>query len=395
MVSELNAYIKKLVSGDILLSFVEVEGEISNFTHHYSGHMYFSLKDENSKIKCIMFSTDNKLIDFIPTNGLKVVISGSVSVYEKDGTYQIYVKLMKKQGVGELYKKFNLLKEKLEAEGLFLLKHKKQIPYLPKKIGVVTSSTGAAIKDIVSVLRRRFPAVNILVYPSLVQGDNAPKEIIKSLKYLDSREDVELIIVGRGGGSYEELFCFNDEELARCIFGLKTPVISAVGHESDFTISDLVSDMRASTPSVAAELAIPNKNNLKESLFYIIAKIEKSVSRTIEGSFNNLTNLERRLDYINPIQRINERKIYIDRIFKTLDHAMELRLIGEEKHLLSLYNRLNIYDPALIIKRGYSLVYNANKDLVKSIESLKIEDNLHIILKDGMVKTKIFKIEED
>jgi exodeoxyribonuclease VII large subunit len=395
MVYELNNYIKKLISGDILLSFVEVEGEISNFTHHYSGHMYFSLKDEKSRIKCIMFATDNKSIDFEPSNGLKVVISGSVSVYEKDGSYQIYVKLMKKQGLGELYKKFNLLKEKLDKEGLFLLDSKKELPYLPKTIGVATSSTGAAVRDIVSVLRRRFPAINILIYPCLVQGDNAPVDIIKSLKYLDKRDDVELIIVGRGGGSYEELFAFNDEELARCIYGLNTPVISAVGHESDFTIADLVADVRAATPSAAAELALPEKNSLKEKLQYTATKIEKRVSRKIEDNCNYLNNVEKRLHYLNPIQKINDKRMNLDKIFKNLDHSIELKFLNEEKHLLSLFNRLNIYDPLLSIQRGYSLVYNQNKDLVKSIESVNVEDDLYIKLKDGIIKTRVLKIKED
>lgn len=395
MVSELNGYIKKLISGDILLSFVEVEGEISNFTHHYSGHMYFSLKDQSSRIKCIMFQTDNKSIDFEPKNGLKVVISGSVSVYEKDGSYQIYAKLMKKQGLGELYKKFNLLKEKLDKEGLFLLNSKKELPYLPKTIGVATSSTGAAIRDIVSVLRRRFPAVHILIYPCLVQGDNAPKDIIKGLRYLDKRNDVELIIVGRGGGSYEELFAFNDEDLARCIYGLNTPVISAVGHESDFTISDLVADIRAATPSAAAELALPDKNSLRDSLYYLTTKIEKKVFRKIEDNKNYLNSVEKRLYYLNPIQKINDRRIHLDKIFKTLEHSIELRMINEEKHLLSLYNRLNIYDPLLSIQRGYSLVFNQNNDLVKSVETINIEDNLYIKLKDGVIKTKVLKIKEE
>jgi len=392
MVSELNGYIKKLISGDILLSFIEVEGEISNFTHHYSGHMYFSLKDEKSRIKCIMFQTDNKSIDFEPSNGLKVVISGSVSVYEKDGTYQIYVKIMKKQGLGELYKKFNLLKEKLEKEGLFRLSSKKGLPYLPKKIGVATSSTGAAIRDIVSVLRRRFPAVDILIYPCLVQGDNAPKDIIKGLKYLDKRDDVDLIIVGRGGGSYEELFAFNDEELARCIFGLSTPLISAVGHESDFTIADLVADIRAATPSAAAELALPEKNSLSERLWNLGTKIEKRVFRNIEDNNYYLNNIEKRLHYLNPIQKINDRRMNLDKIFKTLDHCIELSFLDKEKHLLSLYNRLNVCDPLLSIQRGYGLVFNENKDLVKSIENLSLDDNLYIKLKDGIIKTKVLEI---
>ena len=395
MVSEVNGYIKKLFSGDILLSFVEVEGEISNFTHHYSGHMYFSLKDEKSRIKCIMFQTDNASIDFEPSNGLKVVISGSVSVYEKDGTYQIYVKLMKKQGLGELYKKFNLLKEKLDGEGLFLLGSKKQLPYLPKKIGVVTSSTGAAIRDIVSVLRRRFPPVDILIYPALVQGDNAPKDIIKGLKFLDKKDDVDLIILGRGGGSYEELFCFNDEELARTIYKLKTPVISAVGHESDFTISDLVADVRAATPSAAAELAIPEKRALKESLLNLTIKIEKRTYRKIKDDLNYLESLEKRLYYLNPIQKINDKRVYLDKLFKDLDHSIQLKLLGKEKHLLSLYNRLNIRNPQLSIQKGYSLVFNENKHLVNSIETINIDDNLYIKVKDGIIKTKVLKIKED
>lgn len=395
MVSEVNSYIKKLISGDILLSFVEVEGEISNFTHHYSGHMYFSLKDEKSRIKCIMFESDNGSIDFVPSNGLKVVISGSLSVYEKDGTYQIYVKLMKKQGLGDLYKKFNLLKEKLDKGGLFLLEKKKPLPYMPKKIGVVTSSSGAAIRDIVSVLKRRFPPVEILIYPSLVQGDNAPKDIIKSLTYLDKREDVDLIIVGRGGGSYEELFCFNDEALARAIYSLKTPVISAVGHESDFTICDLVADVRAATPSAAAELAIPSRTSLRKELLNLIVKIEKRTYRKIKDDFSYLEGLEKKLFYLNPIQKINDKRVHLDKLFKRLEHSIALKILGEEKKLLSLYNRLNIKNPELSIQRGYSLVFTEDKHLINSVVNVNIDDDLYIRVKDGIIKTRVLKIKED
>ena len=279
MVSEVNGYIKKLFAGDILLTYLQIEGEISNFTHHYSGHMYFSLKDDKSRIKCVMFKGDNETIDFKPKDGMRVVISGQVSVYEKDGSYQVYARRMQKQGLGDLYRAFEELKKKLSEEGLFDTDRKKTLPGIPKKIGVVTSSTGAAIRDITSILKRRYPAVHMLLYPALVQGDGAPKDIIKALKYLDSRDDIEVIIVGRGGGSFEELGAFNDEALARCIADMNTPVISAVGHETDFTIADFVADIRAATPSAAAELAVPDRRSLLDEIDSIGRSVLSDMTR--------------------------------------------------------------------------------------------------------------------
>ena len=265
-VSQVNNYIKRVFTSDMILSNLSVEGEISNFKHHYSGHMYFSLKDEKSKIKCIMFKSDNESLKVQLENGSKVIATGYVSVYEKEGDYQFYIRHVKESGVGNLYKMFEDLKKKLELEGLFNESKKKPIPFMPRKIGVVTSSSGAAIKDIINVIQRRFPPTDILIYPTLVQGNQAAKEICQGLTYFDNREDIDLIITGRGGGAMEELFAFNDEEVARTIHGLKKPIISAVGHETDFTIADFVADLRAPTPSAAAELAVPELGSLIDNV---------------------------------------------------------------------------------------------------------------------------------
>ena len=296
-VSEVNGYIKRIIAGDIVLSNLQVEGEISNFKHHYSGHMYFSLKDDKSKIKCVMFKSDNENIGIKLEEGTKVTASGYVSVFDREGDYQIYIRNIETRGTGDLYKAYENLKNKLQKEGLFDEKNKKEIPFLPKKIGIVTSGTGAAIKDIVSIIRRRYPPCNLLIYPTLVQGINAPKELINGLNYLDNLEDVDLIIAGRGGGSIEELFAFNDEDLARTIYNLKKPIISAVGHESDYTIADFVADLRAPTPSAAAELAVPDMSFLYDNLNSKYRSLMNYYNKTIETVKNELRMVEKSLRF--------------------------------------------------------------------------------------------------
>lgn len=394
MVSEVNQYIKKLIGSDMLLSSIQIEGEISNYTHHYSGHMYFSLKDEKSRIRCVMFKGDNANVDFRPKDGAKVTVTGSISVYEKDGSYQVYVRKMEKQGIGDLYKAFNILKDKLQEEGLFDSRHKMDLPAFPKKIGVVTSSTGAAIRDIVSILKRRYPPVKIVVFPALVQGDGAPSSIIRGLEALDGMDDVELIITGRGGGSMEELFAFNDERLARCIFNLKTPVISAVGHESDFTIADLVADVRASTPSAAAELAVPDRETLLEDLRQIGWTIERLVQRSIQDERSKLLSYSRTLSYVNPEQRIMDRRMELDNALRVLQHAIEKRLMREEKNLSGLNNRLQLANPEAILDKGYGIVTDHAGKVRKGITELHKDDRLYILMKDGKADIVVVDKEE-
>ena len=344
-VYEVNNYIKRIISGDMVLSNLKIEGEISNFKHHYSGHMYFSLKDDRSKIKCVMFRADNEQLHIKLEEGMKIIASGYVSVYDRDGDYQFYIRSIEEKGVGDLYKAFEELKKKLQKEGLFEESRKKKIPYLSKKIGVVTSSTGAAIRDIVSIIKRRYPPCDILIYPTLVQGTNAPMELCQGLKYLDDRLDIDLIIMGRGGGSFEELFAFNDEKLARTISNLKTPIISAVGHETDFTISDFVSDLRAPTPSAAAELAVPDISYLYNNLNNKYDILSNFILKKLHTYKNDLNMAERALRYNDPSINIRDKKLDIDNLYKELNYSVEKILSKEIKRLILLENRLKILDP--------------------------------------------------
>src|SRR5699024_9558230 len=341
-VSELNQYIKRVFASDFILSNVSVEGEISNYNHHYSGHRYFSLKDEKGKLKCVLFKNNSKCLDLDLKDGMKVIVSGYVSIYERNGNYQLYVKSIKKSGLGDLYIAYEKLKKKLNNEGMFNDDEKKEIPFYPKTIGVVTSLTGAAIKDIITVLRRRNPGINIIIYPSLVQGKEAPKSICEGLKYLDNREDIDLIITGRGGGSIEELFAFNDEEVARTIFNMKTPVISAVGHETDFTIADFVSDLRAPTPSAAAELAVPKVENLKENVDNIYDKLLHEFLNIKDFKQNYLTILKKDLEHNNPMSKLNESRQALDYLFKELNYNMNIQIETHKNNLKQIGNKLNL-----------------------------------------------------
>ena len=393
-VSELNGYIKRIISGDIMLSNVQVEGEISNFKHHFSGHMYFSLKDEKSKIPCVMFKGDNDNLNIKLEEGLKIIATGYVSVYDRDGSYQLYIKKIEQKGKGDLFKKYEELKKKLEDEGLFDATTKKEIPYLPKCIGVVTSLTGAAVRDIVSVLKRRYPPCNIIIYPTLVQGLEASKEICKALKYLDSMGNIGLIITGRGGGSIEELFAFNDEELARTIYNLKTPVISAVGHETDFTIADFVADLRAPTPSAAAELSVPDISHLNDSLKNKYKVLMNLYIKKINSHKQELRLYQRSLDYNSPTRIITVGKQEIDGLFKDLTHSIDKKLRNETNRLSSLENKLNMLDLSMNLGKGFGILYDESGKVIKSIDDLFINQKLNILLEDGKLKTIITNINK-
>lgn len=392
-VSEVNNYIRRLFSRDMILTKIDVEGEISNFKHHYSGHMYFTLKDSKSKIRCVMFKEDNLNCNINLEDGMNIVASGNISIYEKEGNYQLYIRTVEEQGLGELYKKFEILKHKLEKEGIFG-KKKKQLPFMPKNIGVVTSSTGAAIRDIINVIKRRNPITNIYIYPALVQGDNAPFEIIEGLEYFDSCEHIDLIITGRGGGSYEELFAFNDENLARYIYNLKTPIISAVGHETDFTIADLVADKRAPTPSAAAEIAVPNMGHLSESLDDKFNMLNSLMTRRISIEKNSLVMLGKYVDYFNPVPIILNKKQDLDYLMKELNDSLDRFFLDESNKLKEFQSSLKFYQKYISLDSGYGIIHDSSNKIIKSIDEIKLKDKLSVFLNDGLLEVVVTDINK-
>lgn len=394
-VSEVNNYIKRVLQTDMILSNISIEGEISNFKHHYSGHMYFNLKDEKGKIKSVMFKRDNENLVFNPKEGMKVIATGYISLYEREGEYQLYIRHMKESGVGDLYKDFEALKKKLQDEGMFDDKYKKPLPFMPKTVGVVTSATGAAIRDIINVIKRRYPPCNIIVYPALVQGEDAPGEICRGLKYLDSRDDVELIIAGRGGGSIEDLFSFNSEDVARTIFHMNTPVISAVGHETDFTIADFVSDLRAPTPSAAAELCVPDIYHLTSNINDMFNKLESLISRHILKHHREINYLRKNIEYFNPLNRLKEKEQELDSIFKDLNHSIEHKISKEKNRLNLIKSNLDFLNPLLALEKGYGLVTDKEDKFIHSIKSLNISDKIYISLRDGKIEAEVKNLKED
>ena len=394
-VGEVNSYIKRIFAGDMILSNIQVEGEISNFKCHYSGHMYFSLKDDKGKIRCVFFKGDNENSDTNLENGDKVVATGYISVYEKEGDYQLYIRSIKGKGQGDLFKAFELLKKKLELEGLFNESTKKLLPYMPKKIGIVTSATGAAVRDIITIIKRRYPACEILIYPALVQGPNAPRDIIKGLVYLDSRADIDLIITGRGGGSLEELFAFNDEQLARTIYGLETPIISAVGHETDFTIADFVADLRAPTPSAAAELAVPNLADLHRMLYSKYNYLVSNYNRWIGSHKKELQILSGELKFNSHVLKLKDKRQETDNLFKDIMYTLDKRLDGENKRLMKLKHRLSLLNPSIGLENGYGILLDESGFLIRSIDGISINENIEIIMKDGKLNTKVTKIHKE
>ena len=414
-VTAVTRYLKHKIESDDNLRKIYIKGEISNFKAHSSGHFYFSIKDENSVIRAIMFSTHAKKLGFIPTEGMKVLVTGSISVYEATGNYQIYVEELIEDGIGNLFIAFTKLKEKLEKEGLFDPKHKKKIPKYPKKVGIVTASTGAAIRDILSTIKRRYPLCETYLFPCLVQGDTAPVDIIKKVKQADNF-GVDVLIVGRGGGSFEDMNCFNDEELARTIYNLKTPVISAVGHEVDYTIIDFVSDLRAPTPTGAAEMAVPNlydlQNNLKQYNIRLNEAIIKKVNiirmylEKYKTSFviknpmllysNKKQTLDIKCEKINNLLKnivsINKEKL---NLIKHNHIIINPHIIYEKKKdlLMTKMEKIELLNPVSILKRGYSITYKNDK-IIKNIKDLKINDQINIKCSEGIVVAKVERIGE-
>ena len=391
-VTELNKYIKDKFEEDEMLNNILVKGEISNFKHHYTGHMYFTLKDENSLIKCVMFKTYTPNLNFIPKDGMQVKVLGTVSVFERDGVYQIYCKAMQQDGIGDLYKIYTELKEKLSKEGLFDDKYKKPIPYMPKCIGVLTSNTGSVIRDIINVSARRNPNVYIKLFPVPVQGQGAAKKIAEAIKIMNENRLCDVIILARGGGSLEDLWPFNEEIVARAIFDSKTPIVSAVGHETDFTISDFVADLRAPTPSAAAELVVPNVKDIILKLKEYESRQKIALNRKIQIMKLRYEKCLNSKVFKEPLQKINERYMMLDIKVRQMESYINQKYINEKAKAIKLIAKLDALSPLKTLARGYSII-TLNGKTIKEAKYLKKDDEINIKLFDGQVNAKILKKE--
>ncbi len=392
-VSQLNNYIKHILTSDPQMNEVWVRGEISNLTKHSSGHYYFTIKDRDSQLSCVSFRSTNRTLKFEPETSMKVLVFGSIDVDTVRGQYQLRVFDMRPDGVGELYKAFEQLKKKLEAEGLFDETHKKPIPKYPKKIGVVTSPTGAAIHDILNVAKRRCP-MDILIAPTLVQGERSAQSIATSIEMLN-KSDVDVIIVGRGGGSLEDLWSFNEEVVARAIFKSTIPIISAVGHETDYTIADFTADIRAPTPSAAAELAVPNRIEIRRHVESLSTRMEQAAIHRISEQAAHLDHLQRQIEpeRLNDFLRQNHQRI--DEITSRMEYSIKTILNMKRSPLNICAGRLDAISPLKTIERGYSVTLKQeNRKVVSSISDVKKGDGLEIIVKDGTIECSVDDTKE-
>ena len=383
-VTELNQYVKGKFEEDAFLQNVLVKGEISNFKHHYTGHMYFTLKDEKSLIKCVMFKTYTGHLQFVPKDGMKVIVLGTVSVFERDGVYQIYAKAMQQEGIGDLHAEFEKLKAKLEQEGLFEQSHKIKIPFMPKTIGVLTSNTGAVIRDIINVSTRRNPNVHIRLLPVPVQGQGAAEKIAEAIQRMNEENLADVIILARGGGSLEDLWPFNEEIVARAIYASRLPIISAVGHETDFTIADFVADLRAPTPSAAAELAVPNINEVAEKIKTLENRQKLALKKQLELKSLRFQKCMASKVYKDPYGNINEKYMLLDKYFKQLVTGLQNKVKDEKTKMVEQIAKLDALSPLKTLARGYGII-TKEKHLVKSVKQLEKGDNITLTLADGKV----------
>lgn len=387
-VSQINRYISFKFKEDKKLHGILVSGEISNFTNHTrTGHLYFTLKDNETSIKAVMFSSMASRLNFAPKNGMKVIVSANVQVYERDGAYQLYVSDMQPDGIGALYLAYEQLKEKLLYEGLFDEAHKKPLPEFPNKIGIITSLEAAALQDMLNIISRRYPLAQITVFPALVQGANAPESLCKAIEKADASE-LDLLICGRGGGSFEDLMAFNNEQLARTIYNCNTPIISAVGHETDTTIADFAADLRAPTPSAAAELAVPDMTVIYNKLDVLTQMLAQAFIMQLDTKYRRLEMLEKRIEDAVPFARVNLYKEKLSSIEKSLDSAYKNKLLNCSKILAEKSVQLDALSPLKTLARGYSLVYK-EEQLVKSTAAVSAGDKVDIQLSDGIVSATI------
>ncbi len=391
-VSQLNSYLKTKIDNDFALKNITLKGEISNFTNHIkSGHFYFTIKDKNCAIKAVMFRTYASSVKFEVQDGMHIIATGSVRLFERDGVVQFYCEKMIPDGVGDLYLAFEQLKEKLSKEGLFNPEYKKQIPTMPKVIGVVTSKTGAALQDIINVLSRRYPIAKLVLISALVQGTDAPKSICDAIELANKSEDIDVLIVGRGGGSIEDLWAFNDENVARAIFNSKIPVVSAVGHEIDFTISDFVADLRAPTPSAAAEICSVDINEIKNNIEMKKQTLDQLMKFKLDSVKQSSDKLIKQLNLLSPTNKINQTKDILKTQKEKLDMIIEQIFKNKEKEYVSKLSLLESLSPLTVLSRGYSVTFKEDKVITSSKELLE-DDLIKTKLNDGEIISKVLEV---
>lgn len=390
-VTQVNLYIKEVIARDDILCDVLVKGELSNFKAHTSGHMYMSLKDEGGVMRAVMFRSSASKLTFKPQNGMKVIARGRISVYERDGQYQLYIEDMQQEGQGDLYAAFERLKIKLSAEGLFDTAHKQKLPKYPKKVGVVTAPTGAAIRDIINVLSRRFSYADIVLYPVLVQGENSAQSIVSAIEYFNDTKGADVLIVGRGGGSIEDLWSFNEEIVARAIYNSTIPIVSAVGHEIDFTISDFVADLRAPTPSAAAELVVPSQTELGEKFNNVYRRIFQQGMRVIERGRMRVEQCEDRPVFKNPVRLIDDEKQHLDNVSYMFETACKNVIRDKRVTVAERAARLDGLSPLGTLSRGYSVSKAQDGRVIKSVNQVNVGDRIDVRVSDGEIKAEVIE----
>ena len=392
-VAQVNSYIKNMFTQDYMLQSISVKGEVSNCKYHTSGHIYFTLKDRSGTIACVMFAGSRSGLAFRMEEGMQIVVTGRVDVYERDGKYQLYAQKITKQGIGDLYARFEQLKRELEEEGMFAAEYKRRIPKYIRTLGVVTAQTGAAVRDIINIAGRRNPYVQIILYPAIVQGEAAVPSIINGIHALENL-GVDVIIVGRGGGSIEDLWAFNEEAVARAVFDCSVPVISAVGHETDTTIIDFVADLRAPTPSAAAELAVYDIRELSERFLGVQELYRRGMERKLREASLALQNRRTRLRYLNPLSQIREKRNFAMNLEGALQEAMDKKLAEKRQRLLLYVERMKGLSPLDKLRQGYSHVSAADGKTLVSVEQVKVGDRLKIYVTDGFVEAEAVKAEK-
>ena len=394
-ISQLNEYIRGKLDADALLSGVAVRGEISNYKVYPSGHHYFTLKDEASALKCVMFKGNALRLRFRPDNGVKVIAMGKISVYPRDGVYQLYCTAMAMDGVGDLYAAFEQLKAKLAAQGLFDPAHKKPIPKYPKVIGIVTSSAGAAIHDMLRILRKRYPLCQVRLLPVRVQGAEAPGEIAAAIRYANHYQLADLLIVGRGGGSIEDLWAFNDERVAYAIYQSEIPVISAVGHEPDVTISDFVADLRAATPSNAAELAVPDQDALRQNLDSMSDAMASILNRQVKFARQHLNVLSRSAALRSPTGYLDQKRKQLELLNNRLSSAQNRSVEQKKQRFIRLTSKLDAMSPLKVLTRGYSIAMTADEQVLTSVKQVSLGDEVKLSLQDGVITANVNEVKEN
>ena len=384
-VTQLNNFIKDCLDTFPALNRISVKGEISNITLHKTGHIYLTLKDEGGVLKTVMFRADAAKLPFVPKNGDKVIVAGRISVFVRDGIYQLYATSMELDGIGSLYIAFEKLKAKLASQGLFDVARKRKLPSVPLAIGIVTAPTGAAIRDMINISGRRFPPCEIILYPSLVQGSGAAQNIIKGIEYFNKTNRAEIIVIGRGGGSIEDLWAFNDEELAHAIYNSRIPVISAVGHETDFTIADFVADLRAPTPSAAMEIALPDIKELLHKFENVRSRISLSLSKRLDGEKRLLKMLASSAVLTTPERLYQDKMLELSRLSENLEDAVTVAVADRAKNITSLSSLLNSYNPLGVLKRGYSVAFDGEGKIISAANQIDIGEGFTLKLSDGSI----------